>query len=63
MATNHTLLAHHFDNIEQQREAELLGMWTFLATEVLLFGGLILAYSVYRYGYASDFAAAEHRGQ
>jgi cytochrome c oxidase subunit 3 len=42
----------------QQHEAAELGMWTFLATEVLFFGGLILAYGVYRYGYAADFAAA-----
>ncbi len=39
-------------------EASSLGMWTFLATEVLFFGGLILSYCVYRYGYATDFAAA-----
>ena len=41
-------LAHHFDDVEQQREAATLGMWTFLATEVLFFGALIGAYLIYR---------------
>jgi cytochrome c oxidase subunit III len=50
--------AFQYATLPQQEEAAQLGMWTFLATEVLFFGGLILAYSVYRYGYASDFAAA-----
>ena len=36
--------AHHFDNLEQQNEASTLGMWVFLATEVLFFGGLFVAY-------------------
>jgi len=44
--------------LPQQHEAAQLGMWTFLATEVLFFGGLILAYCIYRYGYAADFSAA-----
>jgi cytochrome c oxidase subunit 3 len=41
-------VAHHFDDPAQQREAAVLGMWTFLATEVLFFGGLFCAYVVYR---------------
>ena len=41
-------LAHQFDDVDQQREASTLGMWIFLVTEVLFFGGLLLAYSVYR---------------
>jgi len=41
-------LAHHFNDTEQQRESAKLGMWIFLLTEILLFGGLFLAYSVYR---------------
>jgi len=44
----HTGLAHQFDNLEQQREAVTLGMWVFLATEVLFFGGMFTAYTVYR---------------
>jgi len=41
-------LAHHFENPAQQSQAVRLGMWIFLATEVLFFGGLFVAYSVYR---------------
>jgi cytochrome c oxidase subunit 3 len=41
-------LAHHFDSMPQQYEAGKLGMWLFLATEVLLFGGLFCAYAVFR---------------
>ena len=41
-------LAHHFDDLGQQHEAATLGMWVFLATEVLFFGGLFLVYTIYR---------------
>lgn len=41
-------LAHHWDTPTQQFEAGKLGMWLFLATEVLLFGGLFVGYSVWR---------------
>jgi cytochrome c oxidase subunit III len=51
-------VAEQFDDIEQQREAAKLGMWIFLATEVLFFGGLFLAYTVYRYTYGQVFAEA-----
>jgi cytochrome c oxidase subunit 3 len=53
-------LAHHFDNLDQQREASTLGMWVFLVTEVLFFGGLFLVYTVYRGWYPEAFAAASH---
>ena len=53
-------LAHHFDNLEQQREAATLGMWVFLVTEVLFFGGLFVVYAVYRSWYPEAFAAASH---
>jgi cytochrome c oxidase subunit III len=52
------LLAEQFDDIEQQHGAAKLGMWVFLATEVLFFGGLFLSYTVYRYLYPETFAAA-----
>ncbi|HEX4665136.1 MAG TPA: cytochrome c oxidase subunit 3 family protein [Chthoniobacterales bacterium] len=52
------LLAEQFDDIEQQRSAAILGMWIFLATEVLFFGGLFLSYTVYRYLYPDVWAAA-----
>ena len=41
-------LRHHFDTPQQQFEAGKLGMWLFLATEVLLFGGLFCGYSIWR---------------
>jgi cytochrome c oxidase subunit 3 len=52
------LLAEQFENIEQQHAAAKLGMWVFLATEVLFFGGLFLSYTVYRYLYPDTFATA-----
>jgi cytochrome c oxidase subunit III len=48
-------LAHHFDNIQIQNHAVRLGMWLFLGTEVLLFAGLFLGYSVYRWLYHQAF--------
>ena len=53
-------LAHHFDSLEQQAEATTLGMWVFLVTEVLFFGGLFMVYTVYRNWYPQEFAAASH---
>ncbi len=58
--THHSALAHQFDSLEQQREASTLGMWVFLVTEVLFFGGLFATYSVYRSWYPEAFAAASH---
>lgn len=46
--TAHVALAHHFENLEQQREASAIGMWVFLITEVMFFGGLFTGYTVYR---------------
>jgi cytochrome c oxidase subunit 3 len=45
---HHPRLQHHFFSMEQQLEASILGMWVFLVTEVMFFGGLFLAYIVYR---------------
>jgi cytochrome c oxidase subunit 3 len=56
----HEALAHHFDNLEQQREAAALGMWVFIAQEVMFFGGLFLVYLVYRMQYPDAFAAASN---
>ncbi len=50
-------LRHHFVDMEQQRDAASLGMWLFLATEIMFFGGLFCAYLVYRYWYFNEFAA------
>lgn len=56
----HGPVAHQFDDAEQQKEAVTLGMWLFLAQEVLFFGGLFLAYAVYRAQYPEAWAAASH---
>jgi cytochrome c oxidase subunit 3 len=48
-------LAHHFDTQSQQDGAVRLGMWLFLGTEVLLFAGLFLGYTVYRHFYHEAF--------
>ncbi len=52
----HPSLQHHFDDLEQQHEASTLGMWLFLVTEVMFFGGLILAYTLYRIWYPAAWA-------
>ncbi len=51
-------LQHHFDSYEQQQEASYVGMWAFLVTEILFFGGVFLAYIVYRTASPEAFAAA-----
>src|SRR5258708_21765054 len=51
-------LAHHFDTPEQQYASAKLGMWIFLGTEILMFGGLFCAYAVYRHNHQSMFEFA-----
>ena len=53
-ATAH--VAHHFDDAEQQFDAARLGMWLFLATEVMFFGGMFMGYIVYRFLYPAAFS-------
>ena len=48
-------LAHHFENLEKQGHAQRLGMWLFLASEILLFTALFAAYGVYRFLYPEGF--------
>jgi cytochrome c oxidase subunit III len=48
-------LAHHFDSMEQQQGSARLGMWAFLVTEVLFFGGIFVAYTAYRLWYPVEF--------
>jgi cytochrome c oxidase subunit III len=48
---HHPAHQHHFETMEQQAEAATLGMWLFLATEVMFFGGLLMAYLLYRVWY------------
>lgn len=49
-------VAHHFDDAEQQFEAARLGMWIFLATEVMFFGGMFTGYATCRFKYPAAFA-------
>ena len=53
-------LAHHFVSVEQQHDAGNLGMWMFLTTEVLFFGGLFAAYTIYRYKFEKVFEQASN---
>jgi cytochrome c oxidase subunit 3 len=57
-ADHHPALQHQFDSMSQQKEAAVLGMWAFLLTEILFFGGLFLAYMLYRIWYHDAFVAA-----
>jgi len=58
MADTSAAVAEQFDDMPQQLEAATLGMWTFLATEILFFGALFLSYIIYRHTYWEAFAAA-----
>src|ERR1043165_2213924 len=59
-AHGHRALQHHFANMEQQGEAGTLGMWVFLVTEIMFFGGMFLAYTLYRSKYPAAFASASN---
>ena len=56
MADHSSVVAHQFDDSEQQFEASSLGMWVFLLTEVMFFGGLFVGYIVYRTAYPEAWA-------
>ena len=58
---HHPALQHHFDTMPQQKEAAVIGMWVFLLTEILFFGGLFVAYMIYRVWYFDAFAEASRR--
>jgi cytochrome c oxidase subunit III len=57
-AAHHPALQHQFETMGQQKEAAVLGMWAFLITEILFFGGLFMAYMLYRIWYHEAFVAA-----
>jgi cytochrome c oxidase subunit 3 len=57
-AATHPPVAHQFNDAGQQREAATLGMWVFLATEVLFFGAMFLGYTVYRVSYPEAWMEA-----
>lgn len=58
--SHHPGLQHHFENMEQQREAGALGMWVFLVTEIMFFGGMFFAYTLYRSKFPMEFASASN---
>ncbi len=58
MSHDDTALAHHFEDIEQQHEAVTLGMWVFLVTEIMFFGGLFAGYGIYRAAYPAAWREA-----
>jgi cytochrome c oxidase subunit 3 len=60
-AEHHAAQQHHFDTMLQQKEAAILGMWVFLLTEILFFGGLFVVYMIYRVWYFDAFAEASRR--
>lgn len=51
---------HHFDSAEQQFDSSTLGMWVFLLTEIMFFGGMFGSYTVYRNMYPDAFASTSH---
>jgi cytochrome c oxidase subunit III len=53
---HHPAQQHHFDTLQQQHEASTLGMWIFLITEVMFFGGLFMAYMLYRVWYPTAWS-------
>jgi cytochrome c oxidase subunit III len=52
--------AHQFETVEQQREAGQLGMWVFLVTEILFFGGMFASYIIYRALHYESFVRGSH---
>ena len=52
---------HHFEDAAQQKDASTLGMWVFLVTEIMFFGGLFLAYFAYRQAFPDAFASASNK--
>lgn len=59
-ASHPSAVAHHFTSLEQQTDSNTLGMWIFLVTEIMFFGGLFALYIVYRWAYYGAFAEASH---
>lgn len=53
-------LAHHFDTPKQQFDAAKLGIWAFLAQEILFFSGLFVAYGIFRFWYPEAFSVGSH---
>jgi cytochrome c oxidase subunit 3 len=58
LASQSVALRHHFETTEQQKDTSTIGMWLFLVTEIMFFGGLFMAYIAYRGAYPEAFAMA-----
>lgn len=63
MSEHSTALAHQFDDLGQQLDSSTFGMWVFLVTEIMFFGGLFAAYTVYRSSYPDAFLEASRHLQ
>src|SRR6202158_1007953 len=55
-----TGLAHQFEDLKQQQETDDLGVWIFLVTEIMFFGGLFASYAIYRWLYLAAFEGGSH---
>jgi cytochrome c oxidase subunit 3 len=60
LASHEAGLRHHFDDSEQQFQSSTLGMWVFLVTEVMFFGGMFGSYTIYRNMYPDAFSSTSH---
>jgi cytochrome c oxidase subunit III len=56
----HAGLAHQFEDLSQQHDADTFGIWLFLVTEIMFFGGLFLGYAVLRWLYFAAFEGGSH---
>lgn len=59
-AHDHGPLKHQYEDIDQQNETYIVGMWTFMVTEIMFFGALFLSYTLMRWHYSNDFFVAHH---
>src|SRR5712691_7819749 len=60
MHAEHTALAHQFEDLAQQHDADTLGIWLFLVTEIMFFGGVFTAYAIFRWLYFAAFEGGSH---
>ena len=58
---HHGPLKHQFEDLDQQNESYIVGMWSFLVTEVMFFGALFMAYTLYRMNYQQDWWLAHNQ--
>lgn len=58
--SEYTGLAHQFEDLEQQQSAGTLGIWVFLVTEIMFFGGVFATYAIFRWLYFAAFEGGSH---